>query len=676
MSNMQKKDILFYGFIALVVFVGVLLGQLFIIPPGRAGIVWPALGLVFGFRYSLGRKVWPYLIGGYFLAYLFSECFIASNHLFVALLVASVMSVFLVIAVEIGLQCVRIVKYKQSVTLYSALKYGFVAFVIALFTSLSGPLFYVSIGIMSFDGFVSGVFVWFLGDFFSVVGFGLPVIYSIKYDKDGLHQNTLRSILVYGLFIIIIIGLLTDLVPFMNFRNHKYILAVFAFVLAFYLPYRTIYVFHIILLTTMIVFSPFDGVVNHLRLMMEVNLFLSLMSVTTITIKYHMHAVNENKEMISVKAKRLDLLLNALDNLLTLPSESNKLERHNINDHLKQMFHMVFTLFDKADYASCMIIDDTILFIDGVGYDIDVLNALHLTGKAKTTYHLDEPYIQTQAETFIKKDLGDQNYAVYKRSNPAIKESIYVGFQVAKDIVCEMSFDLKANSKYTYTDNDVTFFNSLQTLFSSFYETEKVTREYSTLKNDIILSLLRTLELFDKQAGIHSMDVALIAQALAEKLEMHEGMVNDIYWAGIVHDIGKLGIDVKVLKKQGFYTVSDYEVMQEHALLSYQILSKSDELTAIANIVKHHHEWVDGSGYPDQLVGNEIPLSAKILHIAEAVGVMMRDWSYQNAKSDQMIIDVLIKQKDTQFDRKCVDAMIELILDGVLDDVRKANRAD
>lgn len=672
----EKRDILFYSFIALIVFVGVLLGQLFIIPPGRASIVWPALGLVFGFRLSLGRKVWPYLIGGYFLGYLYSELFIASNLFFMGLLVASVMTSFLVGAVEIGLKVVSFVHYEPKVTLYSSLKYITVALAIAVFTSLTGTLFYAIIGDIPIGIHLESMYIWILGDFFSIVGFGLPVIYSMKFDKESNEQNGLLSSIVYGLFIIIAIILLTDLVPFLNFRNHKYILALFSFVLAFYLPYRTIYVFHIILLTAMVVFSPFNGVVDHLRLMMEVNLFLALMTVTTITIKYHMHAVNVNKETISVKGKRLDLLLDALDNLLTMPSESNKLEYHNINDHLKQMFHMVYTLFDKADYGSCMIIDETIHFIDGVGYDIDVLNTLKLTGKTHTTYHLEEPYIQTQAETFLKKDLGDKDYAVYKQANPAIKESLYVGFRISKDVVCEMSFDLKAGSDDFYTQDDLTFFGSLQTLFGSFYETEKVTREYSTLKNDIILSLLRTLELFDKQAGVHSMDVALIAQALAEKLNVHEGMVNDIYWAGIVHDIGKLGIDIKVLKKEGIYTVNDYEIMQNHALLSYQILAKSDELISIANIVKHHHEWVDGSGYPDQIIGNEIPLAAKILHIAESVAVMMRDWSYQAAKSHAQIIDVLHQQKGTQFDEMCADAMIALIEDSVLDDVKKANRAD
>jgi putative nucleotidyltransferase with HDIG domain len=238
-----------------------------------------------------------------------------------------------------------------------------------------------------------------------------------------------------------------------------------------------------------------------------------------------------------------------------------------------------------------------------------------------------------------------------------------------------MSFDLALNSDAHYTQDDLTFFSSLQTLFSSFYETEKVTREYGTLKNDIILSLLRTLELFDKQAGVHSMDVALLAQALAEKLGLHQGLVNDIYWAGIVHDIGKLGIDMATLKKEGLYTVNDYDIMQDHALLSYQILSKSEELKSIASIVKHHHEWVDGTGYPDQILDKEIPLPAKILHVAEAVAVMMREWSYQPALSDGAIIDELHDKTHSQFDAMSAQAMINLIKQGVLDDVKKTNRA-
>lgn len=676
MMRNRKKSIYYYSFITLLVFIGVLLGYLFILPPRRASIVWPALGLAFGFRYSLGRKVLPYIILGYFLGYFFSETLISNNVFYMAFVVALIMSIFLFIALELGIKTVRWIHYKSKITLYSLLKYAIVGLVIALFTSITGSLFYASLGYIPFDTYFGSTLVWILGDFFSLVGFGLPVIYSVKFDTNSLQEKPFLKLIIYGLFLLTLVVLLTDLVPALNFRNHKFILAFFSFVLAFYLPYRTIYLFHIILLTTMVIFSPFNHMVNYLRLMMEVNLFLALMAITTITIKYHIRAININKDTISAKAERLDLLLNALDNLLAMPSESNKLEHHNINDHLSQMFRMVYTLFDKADYGSCMIINRTIEFIDGIGFDIDVLNQLKLTGKTHTSYHLDEPYIQTQAETHLNKDLGEKYYAVYKKANPAIKESLYVGFRIAKDIVCEMSFDLKIDSDDYYTQDDLMFFSSLQTLLGSFYETEKVTREYSTLKNDIILSLLRTLELFDKQAGIHSMDVALIAQHLAEKLNLHEGLVNDIYWAGIVHDIGKLGIDMSVLKKDGLYTVNDYETMQAHALLSYQILSKSDELKSIASIVKHHHEWVDGSGYPDQITGNEIPLPAKILHIAEAVAVMMREWSYQDAKSDQEIIEELRKQKGTQFDSKCADAMIELIENDVLKEVKQANRAD
>lgn len=676
MMHNNKMTIFLVSFITLLVFVGVILGHLFILPPGRASIVWPALGLVFGFRYHFGRKIWPYLMAGYFGGYAVSELLISQRDFYMSVLVALVMTVVLVVAVTFGMVVVRLVRYRPRVTLFSSLKYVGIALSIALFTSISGSIFYALIGYIPFTRYFTSVSIWVLGDFFSVIGFGLPVIYSLQFDKRGPSAQSRLSMVVYAVFIIVVIGLLTDVVPLVNFRNHKYVFTLFAFVLAFYLPYRTIYIFHFIVLTAMIVFTPFDGFVNHLRLMMEVNLFLALMTVMTITIKYHMQAINDNKETISLKSQRLDLLLNALDNLLAMPSESNKLEHRNINDHLKQMFHMVYTLFDKADYGSCMIINHTIEFIDSIGFDVEVLNRLELTGKTQTSYHLEDPYIQTQAETFLKEDLGDDNYAIYKETNPTIKESIYVGFRISKDVVCEMSFDLQVDSQETYTQDDLDFFSSLQTLFSSFYDTEKVTREYSVLKNDIILSLLRTLELFDKQAGVHSMDVALLAQALAEKMGLHEGMVNDIYWAGIVHDIGKLGMDTKLLKKEGLYTVNEYEAMQKHPLLSYQILAKSEELKSIASIVKHHHESVDGSGYPDQLTDNEIPLPSKILHIAEAVAVMMRDWSYQAAFTEHAIVEELGKKKGTQFDSMCADAMIAMIRDSLLDDIKDTNRAD
>ena len=196
----------------------------------------------------------------------------------------------------------------------------------------------------------------------------------------------------------------------------------------------------------------------------------------------------------------------------------------------------------------------------------------------------------------------------------------------------------------------------------------------NNLKNDIVLSLIRTLELYDHYTGGHSEEVAYLAGQIASRCALSEKDVYNIYWAGIVHDIGKVGIPSNIINKPEKLTLEEYHQIQDHPVFGYQILKKSEDLQEIALLVKHHHEWWNGEGYPDGIKGDEIPIGAQILAICDAVSTMATKRPYTMVKSSREIIKELKLYSGIQFAPVPAQAMIEFIEDGLLDEFYAENK--
>ncbi len=175
------------------------------------------------------------------------------------------------------------------------------------------------------------------------------------------------------------------------------------------------------------------------------------------------------------------------------------------------------------------------------------------------------------------------------------------------------------------------------------------------------------MELYDQYTGGHSEDVASLGKLIAEKMKLSDNDIYDIYWAGIVHDIGKIGISSEIINKPSKLTLAEYKQVQQHPIFGFDILNRSSDLKTIAKLVKHHHEWYNGSGYPSGLKSNDIPLGSQILQVADSVSSMATSRSYQKDKSFDEIISELELYKGTQFNPAICEHMIELIKSGVVE---------
>ncbi len=176
-----------------------------------------------------------------------------------------------------------------------------------------------------------------------------------------------------------------------------------------------------------------------------------------------------------------------------------------------------------------------------------------------------------------------------------------------------------------------------------------------------VTSLTRAIEAKDYYTHGHSERVYFYCTLIAEILDLPESSRNDLRFASILHDIGKIGIPDSILLKNGRLTDSEREIVSEHPILSESIISPLPFLEKVRRIVRSHHEHFDGSGYPDGLKGNEIPIEARILAVADAYDAMCSDRPYRKAMSEETAQARLVMSEGTQFCPLCVRSLMHTL---------------
>lgn len=181
------------------------------------------------------------------------------------------------------------------------------------------------------------------------------------------------------------------------------------------------------------------------------------------------------------------------------------------------------------------------------------------------------------------------------------------------------------------------------------------------LSIEVIQALAGTIDAKDRYTNGHSSRVADYARMLAEALELSEQEQKEVYYSALLHDIGKIGIPDKLINKPAKLTDEEYEVIKTHPIIGNQILSSISTVKDISIGAKSHHERYDGTGYPDKTKGEEIPLIARIIGVADAYDAMTSNRSYRRYMEQDKVREEFIKNKGTQFDPLVADKMLEIM---------------
>jgi HD-GYP domain-containing protein (c-di-GMP phosphodiesterase class II) len=188
-------------------------------------------------------------------------------------------------------------------------------------------------------------------------------------------------------------------------------------------------------------------------------------------------------------------------------------------------------------------------------------------------------------------------------------------------------------------------------------------------------ALVATLDARDRYTAGHSAAVAIYSRDIAIKLGLSEAEQQKVHLAGLVHDIGKIGLPPGLLEKAGPLTLDERRMMQTHSEIGERILSNVDDYEDIALVVRHHHERIDGNGYPDGRCGEEIPTLSRIIAVADAYNAMTSDRPYREAMPSQVARMRLAQAVGSQFDVTVV-AAFEAVLAVADEDYRLGRRAD
>lgn len=175
-----------------------------------------------------------------------------------------------------------------------------------------------------------------------------------------------------------------------------------------------------------------------------------------------------------------------------------------------------------------------------------------------------------------------------------------------------------------------------------------------------VSGLVQAVEAKDLYTRGHGDRVGALAGELARYVGLPEEECERIRRAGVLHDIGKIGVPDRILNKPGRLTPEEREVIQQHPTTGEKIVTPIGVLRGIADMVRHHHEWWDGTGYPDGLAGEEIPIEVRILSVADVADAIRHDRAYRPGSPPAEVVSRLVAAAGTQFDPRVARAFSAL----------------
>lgn len=351
----------------------------------------------------------------------------------------------------------------------------------------------------------------------------------------------------------------------------------------------------------------------------------------------------EVKQIIVKKDLRLEQINNNMNHLFDLSMKMLSPIGYDDKDFIKQIFKIAYTISEESNLGSAYILNDCkVDFIDSFGFDLKTLN------KMDSDMNL---YKKSPEKLILNKNSSLEN----------IKESIYVGIYQDENLIGGFNLHINKNSNKSYSDDVISRIQMVQTFSNGLYRIKKYEDYKLILQNDIVQSFITALEFHDDYTKGHSDLVAVYSMKIGEALKLDKKQLEDLYWAALMHDIGKIIIPIDVLNKTGRLTDSEFDLIKKHPKIGYEIISRSKTLKKISKYVLSHHERWDGKGYPNGLKGDEIPLLSPIISVADSWHAMTSERPYKNKLNKEEGIKELIKYKGTQFSPDIVDVFLKIL---------------
>jgi putative nucleotidyltransferase with HDIG domain len=214
-----------------------------------------------------------------------------------------------------------------------------------------------------------------------------------------------------------------------------------------------------------------------------------------------------------------------------------------------------------------------------------------------------------------------------------------------------------------YTERELILIDSINSRIGVALDRAKLTERIQEINIESVRALVEAIELRDPYTIGHSIQVANLATRIAQELELSEREKNLIEFAGLLHDVGKIIVPEAILQKSSVLTDEEWQIIKRHVVHSAKIIEPIRNLRSVQNWILHHHEQWDGSGYPDGISAEKIPLQSRILAVCDAYSAMTGDRPYRKALSDEDARREIVNVAGKQLDPKIVSLFLSLDLE-------------
>lgn len=360
---------------------------------------------------------------------------------------------------------------------------------------------------------------------------------------------------------------------------------------------------------------------------------------------------------IGVMVDSINQMTDSLEQRLGQLSHLNEISREATRHlDLKKVLSLILDKaveIEKADSGSIMLMDDK-------GEELRV----------KACFNMDEEIARV---TKVRVGEGIAGW-VAKEAKPLLlingvtfsgtrdlKDAVSIPIMLEDKVVGVLNLNNKADAKHSFSQNDLEFLTTLANQASSFIHNAQLFERLRHNYFSIIQALAAAIDAKDPYTHGHSARVAEYAMATATVMGLPTATVETIQAAGYLHDVGKIGIPELILTKPGKLTDEEFAIIKTHPEISARILSPVTFNGEVATMVRYHHERYDGSGYPDGVKGQNIPLEARILAVADSFDAMTSDRPYRPALDYSVAKQELVKCSGTQFDPEVAAKFIEAV---------------
>ncbi|MFC1658175.1 HD domain-containing phosphohydrolase [Candidatus Omnitrophota bacterium] len=210
-----------------------------------------------------------------------------------------------------------------------------------------------------------------------------------------------------------------------------------------------------------------------------------------------------------------------------------------------------------------------------------------------------------------------------------------------------------------FQEDELVILSNLASQIALAIENAKLNSDAQQTYLETIMALALAVEARDPYSRGHSDRVSKYAVMIARELGLQEERIKSIREAAQLHDVGKIGISDEILRKPEALSDAEREIMSHHPIIGEGIIVPLRGFSHLRSPIRHHHEWLNGEGYPDHLKGDEIPLEAKILSVADVFDAITTDRPYRKGMEFSAAKEELLKYKGTRYDAKVVDALIK-----------------